>query len=126
LIINNCIGGFLFCGFGSRISYGSEYSLVEKDAVSWKDQVGSLIGGTDILMFPRQTDIGSWAPYDENNTKYTLMRGMGFRIYLAADDETPGFMLAKNEYLRIAVTDINTYNDFEAAFSDSSEEETAA
>jgi len=113
-------------GFGSRISYGSEYSLVEKDAVSWKDQVGSLIGGTDILMFPRQTDIGSWAPYDENNTKYTLMRGMGFRIYLAADDETPGFMLAKNEYLRIAVTDINTYNDFEAAFSDSSEEETAA
>lgn len=113
-------------GFGSRISYGSEYSLVEKDAVSWKDQVGSLIGGTDILMFPRQTDIGSWAPYDENNTKYTLMRGLGFRIYLAADDETPGFMLAKNEYLRIAVTDIDTYSDFEAAFSDSSEEETAA
>ena len=112
-------------GFGYRISYGSEYSLVEKDAGKWKDQVGNLIGGTDILMLPRQTDIGSWAPYDENNTKYTLMRGLGFRIYLTAEDETPGFVLARDEYLRIAVTEINTYSEFEAVFTEGSEKEAA-
>lgn len=110
-------------GFGYRISYGSEYSLVENDAFAWRDQVVGLIGGSDILMLPRQTDIGSWAPYDENNTKYTLMKGLGFRIYLIAEDETPGLMLARNEYLRIAVTEINSNSEFEAAFREETAEE---
>ena len=77
-------------------------------------QVGSLIGGTDLLILPRQTDFGSWAPYDENNTKYTLLRDLGFRIYMVHETETPGFMMARNEYLRLAMTEINTYEEFEA------------
>ena len=66
--------------------------MVEADIAKWHDQVGDLVGGTDMLIFPKQTDIGSWAPYSEGNRKFALLKEAGFKYFFIAhlsSDVTP-------------------------------------
>ncbi len=106
-------GGWHYASNGfQNISYGSEYSLVEADANAWEEQVGSLVGDTDLIILPKKTDIGSWAPYAADNAKYVLLSSLGFRYFMINDTETPGFLQVESSYLRQAITEIDTMADF--------------
>ena len=97
------------------MSYGSEYTMVESDVGLWNEQVGALIGGTDLLIYAKGTDIASWAPYSDDDPKYALLKGSGFKYFMINETETPGFLQVEDGYMRQAIYEINTYEDFESA-----------
>ena len=104
-------------GYGN-ISYGSEYSMIEADAAAWTEKVGSLVGATDLLLLPRDTDIGSWAPYTQDNPKYTLLWNTGYRYFFIDETETPGFLQVESQYVRQAITKITTFSQFRDLFEE--------
>ncbi len=104
------------CNGYAQVSYGSEYSMIETDITSWQEKVAALVGGTDLLIFPRDTDIGSWAPYTSDNPKYVLMREMGYRYFFIEETETPDFLQVEKEYVREAITEIHTFAEFRDYF----------
>ena len=106
--------GWHFASNGFRgISYGSEYSLIESDTSSWEEVIRPIAGNTDLIILPRKTDIGSFAPYSADNPKFTLLHGCGFRYYFIHAPETPGFLQAGNGFVRQAICEIDTAADFQ-------------
>lgn len=108
--------GWRFASYGfDSLSYGAEYSMVESDVAKWIDQVADLIGGSDMLIFPKQTDIGSWAPYLEANRKFALLEENGFRYFFINETETPWMLQSDDSFIRQGIFEINTYKDYETA-----------
>ncbi len=56
-----------------------------EDSQKWEDNVETLVGDTDILIFPFGTDVGDWHPYSEDNSRYTYLRGLGFHYFCTVD-----------------------------------------
>ena len=108
---------FASCGFDTDISYGAEYSIVEDDVKSWDDEVEPIVGETDIILLPRQTDIASWKGYSEENKKYKLLFNDGFRFYFVGNTSAPFMLQAKDGYVRQSVYEINNYVDFANALA---------
>ncbi|WP_434311079.1 polysaccharide deacetylase family protein [Hominifimenecus sp. rT4P-3] len=72
---------------------------MKTDMQKWLDQVNPLLGGdTDILIFPKGTDIGSWRGYD-NNEKYDYLSSVGFDYYCNVDGNQP-WVQCTSKYLR--------------------------
>lgn len=97
-------------GYGS-VSYGSELSLVREDAEQWESQVESLAGETDVLLFPFQTDLGSWGSYGTENQKYTYLRELGFR-YFCVEDDNPCFVQIGKDYVHQGIHEIDNYEQY--------------
>ena len=102
-------------GYAHDFSYGSEYSLVSADVQQWTDEVGSILGKTDIILLPKQTDIGSWKAYSEGNEKYNLLKDAGFSWFFVNAQKTPYLLQIRSPYVRQTVYEINTMADFQAA-----------
>jgi hypothetical protein len=72
---------------------------MKTDMQKWLDQVNPLLGGdTDILIFPKGTDIGSWRGYDDNE-KYDYLASVGFDYYCNVDSNQP-WVQCTSKYLR--------------------------
>ncbi len=72
---------------------------MKEDMEKWLDQVNPLLGGdTDILIFPKGTDIGSWRSYDDNE-KYDYLKSVGFDYYCNVDSNQPWVQFT-SQYLR--------------------------
>lgn len=56
-----------------------------KDADRWESQVASLIGPTDIILFPYGSDIGDWHNYTLENERFAYLYGKGFRYFCNVD-----------------------------------------
>ena len=106
-------GWRLACNGYSLLSYGSETEMMKEDVDIWKEDIGEILGTTDILLFPKQTDIGGWGPYQETNEKYTYLRDAGFRYFCIEDDEEYSWLQVQPEYLRQGIHEIRNYHDFE-------------
>ncbi len=102
-------------GFAHDISYGSEISIVRTDVQQWEAEVGSVLGDTDIILLPKQTDIGSWKAYSEGNEKYNLLKDAGFSWFFVNAQKTPYLLQIRSPYVRQTVYEINTMADFQAA-----------
>ncbi len=108
---------FASYGFADDISYGAEYSIVESDASQWQSEVAEVVGETDILLLPKQTDIDSWKGYSEDDVKYALLSGLGFDFYFVGNNSSPYMLQVSDGYVRQTVYEINTYDDFTAALT---------
>ena len=68
-------------------SYGNiNYQLyntddIQKDLEDWKEEVASIIGTTDLMVFAREGDIGT--DY-QNNSKFDVLYNAGYRYYLGS------------------------------------------
>lgn len=62
-----------------------EMERFREDTDKWKDEVESLIGPTDIILFPFGTDIGDWHPYSSDNERYAYLYEKGFRYFCNVD-----------------------------------------
>ena len=110
--------GWNFASYGnSYTSYGNEFVQVQSDADQWQSNVASLIGGTDILIFPCEKDIGSRSDYTEENGKYTYLRDQGFRFYCIEDDRNASWLQVRESYVLQGIHEIDTYEDFQAAIA---------
>ena len=55
------------------------------DTAKWEAQVDSLIGPTDIILYPFGADIGDWHPYTSENERYNYLYNAGFRYFCNVD-----------------------------------------
>ncbi len=56
-----------------------------KDTQRWLDNVASVVGSTDVIIFAFGADIGDWRPYTSDNELFTYLKGQGFNIFCNVD-----------------------------------------
>lgn len=61
------------------------YESFKSDTDKWENEVESLIGPTDIILFPFGSDIGGWKPYTNENDRFQYLKSMGFRYFCNVD-----------------------------------------
>ncbi len=105
--------GWHFASYGNNYcSYGAEYDMMVSDMETWKNNVSDLIGGTDLLVFPCETDIGTWSEYKEDNQKYSYLKGLGFNYFCIEEKVNPSWLQIRSGYVRQGIKEIDSYDDF--------------
>lgn len=79
------------------------------DAQKWKRNVESLIGPTDIMIYPFGSDIGTWHPYTLDNQRYAYLKSLGFRYFCNVDASTPYWIQLGPDYLRQGRRNLDGY-----------------
>ncbi|MGN0373532.1 MAG: polysaccharide deacetylase [Enterocloster sp.] len=83
------------------------------DTDKWEAEVESLIGPTDILLYPFGNDISDWHPYSEDNPRFQYLWSKGFRYFCNVDASTPYWMQKGSSYLRMARRNLDGYRLYE-------------
>ncbi len=81
---------------------------LREDNGKWQERVGSLIGGTDILIYPFGADIADWHPYKADNERFQYLWGSGFR-YFCNVDSSPYFVQMGKDFLRMGRRNLDGY-----------------
>lgn len=71
--------------WGHRNMGAIKYEDFKTDTDKWKAEVESLIGPTDIILFPFGSDIGDWHPYTNDNSRFEYLKSVGFRYFCNVD-----------------------------------------
>lgn len=58
---------------------------LKSDNQKWENTVASIIGETDILIYPYGSDIKDWKKYTFDNQKYSYLYGRGYRYFFNVD-----------------------------------------
>ena len=104
-------------GFGD-VSYGSMAEVMRSDAEEWQHVVGPIVGTTDVLLLPGKSDIGSWSGYEENDARYQLLSGQGFRYYCAENEGELTWAQIRPGYVRLGMHLIESYDVYAALMND--------
>lgn len=83
------------------------------DTDKWEAEVESLIGPTDILIYPFGNDIADWHPYNDENSRFTYLESKGFRYFCNVDASTPSWIQKGSNYLRMARRNLDGYRLYE-------------
>ena len=78
------------------------------DTDKWENEVESLIGPTDIYIYPNGNDIADWHPYTEENYRYQYLASKGFR-YFCNVDSSPAWVQLGSDYLRQGRRNLDGY-----------------
>lgn len=95
--------------WGHRNMGGISMEHFKIDSDKWAKNVGSLIGPTDIILFPFGSDIGSWTPYTEANERFTYLQSQGFRYFCNVDASKSTWMQLGPDYFRQARRNLDGY-----------------
>ena len=94
--------------WGHRDLGNIEYASFQSDCDKWEEEVESLIGPTDIILFPFGADVGTWHPYSEDNTRYQYLHELGFR-YFCNVDSSQYWVQFGSDYLRQGRRNLDGY-----------------
>lgn len=78
------------------------------DTDKWENQVDSLIGPIDIILYPFGNDINDWHPYTFENEKFAYLYNAGFR-YFCNVDSNPHWIQIGDNYLRQGRRNLDGY-----------------
>ncbi len=81
---------------------------VEIDSDKWENTVESIIGETDILIYPHGGDVGGLEKYDMNNAKFAVLYNDGFRYFFNVDNCVAWHQIGEN-YFRGNRRDLDGY-----------------
>ena len=81
---------------------------MKTDSDKWASRVESLIGKTDILLYPFGSDVGDWHPYTSENQKYEYLHQLGFRYFCNVDSSRYWVQFGP-DYLRQGRRNIDGY-----------------
>lgn len=70
-------------GHINPLGYG--YDATVRDTQRWLENVATVVGDTDVLIFAFGADIGDWQPYTTDNEFFTYFKSQGFHIYCNVD-----------------------------------------
>lgn len=84
--------------WGYKDMKAAELDLLRNDTKRWLEEVGSLVGPTDIYAFPFGNDIES-ASGTYKSDKYQFLKSSGFNFYLGVYKEP--WLHVKNNYVRM-------------------------
>lgn len=71
---------------------------VEQDSDKWENTVESIIGETDVILYPHGSDIHNWRNYTFDNAKFTALYEDGFRYFFNVDGNTYWNQLGSNYF----------------------------
>lgn len=84
---------FAVHGYGHKHTAQISYDTLAADTARWKEEVGSLVGDTDIYIYPYGEEI------DYPSDKLTYLQSEGFRYFCGVWATKP-FVLVKDGYVR--------------------------
>ena len=70
-------------GHINPVAYG--YDATVRDTERWLNNVATVVGDTDVLIFAFGADIGDWQPYTNENPFFTYFKQNGFNIFCNVD-----------------------------------------
>ena len=79
------------------------------DTDKWEAEVESLIGPTDILLYPFGNDISDFHPYTMDNSRFSYLMSKGFRYFCNVDASTPYWIQKGSDHLRMARRNLDGY-----------------
>jgi hypothetical protein len=71
---------------------------VEQDSDKWENTVESIIGETDVILFPHGSDIHNWRSYSFDNEKFVALYEDGFRYFFNVDGNQYWNQLGSNYF----------------------------
>lgn len=83
------------------------------DTDKWEAEVESLIGPTDIILYPFGNDIADWRPYSQDNPRFAYLEAAGFRYFCNVDASKPAWIQKGSNYLRMARRNLDGYRLYE-------------
>ena len=78
------------------------------DTDKWEEQVDSLIGPVDIILYPFGNDINDWHPYTFENERFAYLYNAGFRYFCNVDSNKYWIQIGDN-YLRQGRRNLDGY-----------------
>lgn len=81
----------------------------QADTDKWEAEVESLIGPTDIILYPFGNDIADWRPYKQDNPRFKYLEAKGFRYFCNVDASAPYWMQMGTNYFRMARINLDGY-----------------
>lgn len=105
-------GWHFACNSYDLTSYGSQYDIMKNDVDQWEDVFSSILGTTDIMLFPKKTDIGDWGVYTADNQKYSYLSSLGFHYYFIENSGELTWAQVQPEYVRQGIHEIDSYADY--------------
>lgn len=85
-----------------------EWDRFQPDTDKWESEVESLIGPTDIILFPFGADVGDWHPYTMENERFRYLYNAGFRYFCNVDSSQYWVQLG-DDYLRQGRRNLDGY-----------------
>lgn len=83
------------------------------DTDKWEAEVESLIGPTDILLYPFGNDIAEWHPYTSDNPRFAYLESKGFRYFCNVDASKPYWTQMGTNFFRMARRNLDGYRLYE-------------
>ncbi len=71
---------------------------LKTDNQKWKDTVASIIGDTDIIIYPYGSDVNDWHRYTFENAKYSYLHESGYRYYFNVDGTAGWTQLSSHSF----------------------------
>ncbi len=81
---------------------------LKTDTEKWHNYVGSIVGKTDVMIYPNGSDIAGTENYDSNNERFNYLTSEGFRIYCPVDS-TPYWQQKGDNYFRMSRRNLDGY-----------------
>lgn len=70
-------------------AYGNiDASRIEQDSTKWENTVQSIIGETDVILYPHGSDIAGLSKYSFENKKFSVLYEDGYRYFFNVDSNT--------------------------------------
>ncbi len=94
--------------WGHRDLGNISYENFKADCDKWETEVESLIGPTDIILYPFGADIHDWHAYKHDNERFNYLKSLGFD-YFCNVDSTQYWVQLGDDYLRQGRRNLDGY-----------------
>ncbi len=81
---------------------------VMQDTQRWLDNVETVVGDTDVIIFAFGADIGDWQPYTNDNPYFSYLKEKGFNIFCNVDSSQYWVQFGDN-YMRQGRRNLDGY-----------------
>lgn len=89
----------------------TDMARLDTDCGKWKSYVESIVGPTDVLIFPNGSDLAGTEEYDSYNERFNYLSQLGFRIFCPVDS-TMYWQQKGDNYFRMSRRNLDGYRMF--------------
>ncbi len=82
---------------------------VKQDTQRWLDNVATIVGDTDVIIFAFGADIGDWQNYTSDNEYFSYLKSVGFDIYCNVDASSTYWVQFGDNYMRQGRRNLDGY-----------------
>lgn len=82
---------------------------VKTDTERWLNNVATIVGDTDVIIFAFGADIGDWQPYTNDNEYFSYLKSQGFNIYCNVDGSTQYWVQFGDSFMRQGRRNLDGY-----------------